>query len=86
MGIDRRRLFALGGVGAFGVGTGACGPEIDIAAAGAITAKFALRYGEWCVLVPDWDLDWHVGTNAAPVKWMPLAEFLTAIEQSKRSA
>lgn len=80
MAIDRRKLFALGGVGALGIAGGERGPEIDVGAAGALTVKIARRCGEWCVLVPDWDLRWAVGAHAPPIKWMPLAEFLAQID------
>lgn len=80
MAIDRRKLFALGGLGAISVGTGEHGPEFDVALAGAVTVKLGRRYGEWCVLVPDWNYKWHVGAAAPPVTWMKLSEFLAVLD------
>jgi hypothetical protein len=88
MSVDRRKLFALGGLGALGAGTGLAGPELDWPA--GITIRISWRWSAgpkpgWHVLVPDWDHDFqwnvaNVATQTPPVKWMPLEEFLAALK------
>lgn len=85
MTVDRRKLFALGGLGAIGVGTGEFGPEADPNYGPSLTIKIRKDWTpngvEWCVLVPDFDLKWQVGRELPPVKWTPLAEWLKAVEE-----
>lgn len=84
MSIDRRKLFALGGLGAIGIGTGEIGPEADPNYGAAITIRIRrerTEHGlEWAVLVPDYDMRWTPGREIPPVKWMPLSEWLAAVE------
>lgn len=83
MSIDRRKLFALGGLGAVGIGTGVYGPELDFASLG-ITVRLRRDYKTgWGIIVPDWDghPDWQPGKIHA-VKTMPVAEFLAALDEA----
>lgn len=79
--IDRRKLFALGGLGAIGATTGQSGPELDPSSA-AVTVRLSRRLGVWSVLVPDWEYAGDVGAMAIPLKWMPLTEFLATLDGS----
>lgn len=85
MTVDRRKLFALGGLGAIGIGTGELGPEVDPAAGGSITVKIRKSWTEkgfvWAVMVPDFDYVWQPGLATPPVKWMPLTEWLAALDK-----
>lgn len=85
MTIDRRRLFALGGVGAFGAGTGLLGPEFDHITAGIVVRLYQESDGGWKVVVPDWGFieddsfggiyRWRPGQQLR-TRGMPLEEFL----------
>ncbi len=81
--LDRRKLFALGGAGiAVGAGTGALGAEVDPAKPG-ITVQIRFYGGQWEVVVPDWEhaeRGHPVHGYLLPVKWIPLTEFLGALE------
>lgn len=78
--LDRRKLFALGGAGiAVGAGSGALGAEVDPSKPG-ITVQIRFYAGQWEVVVPDWDTNLSpVHGFVLPVKWIPLAEFLTEL-------
>jgi hypothetical protein len=81
MSIDRRRLFALGGLGAVGAGTGALGPELNLH--GGITVTLYQDLDGWKVAVPDFDYAggrWRAG-SILPMKGMPITEFLAELEK-----
>lgn len=80
MTIDRRKLFALSGLGAIGAGTGALGPEVQLGSGGIVIRIYQDYSGRWVVAVPDFDADpnWLPG-HVMPVKGMPIDEFLAAI-------
>ena len=86
MTVDRRKLFALGGLGAIGASTGEFGPEVDPNYGASITIRVRRERTdsgglEWAVLVPDFDARWMVGRYLPPVKWMPLNEWLSSVEE-----
>jgi hypothetical protein len=83
MPINRRSLFALGGVGlAVGGGTGALGAEIQQNMPG-ITIQIRFYRRQWEVLVPNTD----GMENTPPIEgflastqWIPLVDFLSLLD------
>lgn len=84
MNIDRRKLFALGGLGAVGAaGTGALGPEYTLHGGITITIQ-QMNDGGWGVAVPDWDemkSRWHKVHMTPVIKIMPMAEFFDELNK-----
>ena len=83
MTIDRRKLFALGGMGIVATGgTGALGAEVNPAFPG-ITIQIRLVGNGWEVAVPDWEHEAKMPVHQGylmPVTWMPLPEFLETMK------
>ena len=82
--LNRRRLFALGGLGALAAGTGIHGPEIDPDLPGALVLRVRKNYKTWVVCVPDYETAWTPGVMMPPVKWVPLEEFLAELDTLQR--
>jgi len=86
MSVDRRKLFSLGGLGAFTFVGGVQGPEFDHIAGGLTIRIYREFGGEWKVVVPDWDYvnggDWRPGKQLR-TKGMPLAEFLAHFDDKE---
>ena len=79
--MNRRGLFALGGLGAVGLGTGTLGPELDFLTHG-LTVRLVRWKNEWCIVVPDFEghKDWRPGEVHA-TKGMPVNEFLAELDK-----
>lgn len=81
MTVDRRKLFALGGLGVIGAGTGAYGAEANLH--GGVTVTLQRSYDGWGVAVPNLDEGWRPG-DIPQVKLMPIADFLAALEELRK--
>lgn len=82
MGIDRRSLLAIGGLGAFGGGAGMAGPETALGIPLGLTIRVIKNWADgWCVVVPDPDQGWVIGSHTPPIKLMPIKDFLDQIDK-----
>lgn len=80
MNLERRKLFALAGLAAIAGGSAQAGPELDDTGAG-IVCRISKQYGEWCVLVPDFDqMGWKPGVTRPLINWMPIHKYLAALD------
>jgi hypothetical protein len=75
MDMDRRKLFALGGLGAVAGLGGIQGPEVSFH--GGVTIRIFKGSDGWMVAVPDWD-GYRPGDVPA-VTGMPIDEFLAKL-------
>lgn len=81
--LSRRGLFPLFAAGGIVAADGSQGASMEVPLPG-IVCRIAKFYGEWCVMVPDFDVmtGWWIPGMVVPTKWMKIDEYLKLLDDT----